>query len=76
MSQTTDVIEFIREHGSITQRQASRIGCDRLSARIHEMRKFGINIQQEMVSVKKSNGKKTRIARYTIPGGVPECFKA
>lgn len=76
MSQATDVINFIRDHGSITQRQASRIGCDRLASRICELRKFGIPVDVEMVSVKKANGKCTRIARYTIPGGVPDCFKA
>lgn len=76
MSQVADVIEFIRDHGSITQRQASRIGCDRLASRICDMRKDGITVAVEMVAVKKKNGKRTRIARYTIPGGVPDCFKA
>ena len=76
MSQATDIIEFIRDNGSITMAQAYAIGCGRLASRIYDLRAAGINIEREMVSVVKANGQKTRVARYTILGGVPECFKA
>ena len=77
MSQITDVIEYIRDHGSITSRQAMmNLGCYRLASRINDMRKGGIPVESEMITVPAHNGKNTRIARYTIPGGVPECFKA
>ena len=77
MSQITDVIEYIRDHGSITSRQAIfNLGCYRLASRINDMRKGGIPVESEMITVPAHNGKNTRIARYTIPGGVPECFKA
>ncbi len=75
MSQATDIIEFIRDYGSITTRQAMIfLGCYRLSSRIHEMKKAGIPIEREMITVPAHDGKDTRVARYTIPGGVPECF--
>lgn len=77
MSQTTDIIEFSRDHGSITTKQATDIlGCYRLSGRIYDMRKFGIPVEREMITVPAHNGGTTHVARYTIPGGVPECFKA
>ena len=77
MSQATDVIEFIRDNGSITTKQATEeLGCYRLSGRIYDMRKAGIPIEREMVTVPAHNGRNTRVARYTIPGGVPSCFKA
>ena len=75
MSQATDVIEFIRDHGSITTMQAFGLGITRLASRVHEMRSFGIPIEKEMVSVLNHKGETCRVARYTIPGGVPECFR-
>ena len=76
MSQATDVIEFIRDNGSITTLQAFSIGITRLASRVHELRSFGINVEKEMVNVKNRKGETCRVARYTIPGGVPECFSA
>jgi hypothetical protein len=77
MSQATDVIEFIKKHGSITTKQATDIlGCYRLSGRIYDLKKFGIQIEKEMITVPRRDGTNTRVARYTIPGGVPECFRA
>lgn len=77
MSQVLDIIEYIRDNGSITTRQAmTELGCFRLASRINEMRKHGIPIDVEMVSVPTRNGKTARVARYTIPGGVPPCFEA
>lgn len=76
MSQATDVIEFIRDNGSITTLQAFSLGITRLASRVHELRSFGINVEKEMVNVKNRKGETCRVARYTIPGGVPECFSA
>ena len=77
MSQATDIIDFIRVHGSITTKQANeQLGCYRLASRIGELKKFGVPIEREMITVPAHNGKNTRVARYTIPGGVPECFTA
>ena len=77
MSQTTDIIEFIRDHGSITTKQAvEQLGCLRLASRISEMKAFGIPVEREMITVPNRKGESCRVARYTIPGGVPECFNA
>ena len=77
MSQTTDIIEFIRDHGSITTKQAvEQLGCLRLASRISEMKAFGIPVEREMITVPNRKGESCRVARYTIPGCVPECFNA
>ena len=76
MSQAVDIIKYIRDNGSITTRQAMvDLGVFRCAARISEIRKFGINVETEMVTVPARNGKTARVARYTIPGGVPPCFE-
>ena len=76
MSQATDVIEFIRDHGSITTMDAFGLGITRLASRVHELRSFGICVEKEMVAVLNRKGETCRVAKYTIPGGVPECFRA
>lgn len=76
MSQAVDIIEFIRDNGSITTMQAFGLGVTRLASRVHDMRKVGIPFEKEMVTVLNRKGEACRVARYTIPGGVPECFKA
>ena len=76
MSKATDIIEYIRDHGSITTMQAFGIGITRLASRVHDLRRFGIPVDREMVEVLNRKGETCRVARYTIPGGVPECFRS
>lgn len=73
MSQATEVIEFIRDNGSITTMQAFGIGVTRLASRIHEIKSIGIDVQKEMVTVQNRKGENCRVARYTIPD-IPSCF--
>lgn len=68
MSQATDVIEFIRDHGSITTKQAmEELGCYRLSGRIYDIKAIGIEVEREMVTVQDRHGNDRRVARYSIP---------
>ena len=77
MSQATEIIDFIKSHGSITTKQAvDFLGCYRLASRVHDIRSMGINVQKEMITVQNRHGGNCRVARYFIPGGVPECFSA
>lgn len=67
MSQTTEVLDYIEKHGSITQVEAwERFQCWRLSARIEELREAGIPIVTEI----KTNGK-TRWAEYRLEKPLP-----
>ena len=74
MSQALDVIEYIRDHGSITTKQAMEdLGCYRLSGRIYDIRSWGIEVNREMVTVQNRKGQDCRVARYTIPN-IPAAF--
>ena len=75
MSQALEVIDYIRDNGSITTKDATDIGIYRLSARIYDIRAFGITVDKEMVTVKNRKGEDCRVARYTIPD-LPACFYA
>ena len=76
MSQATDVIEYIRDHGSITTKQAMEdLGCYRLSGRIYDIKSWGIEVKKEMVTVQNRKGNDCRVARYTIPN-IPAAFYA
>lgn len=76
MTQSQRIIEFIRENGSITPMEGFEMGITRLAARVNEMRRNGVNIVTETVEGVNRFGDKVRFARYTIPGGVPGCFRA
>ncbi len=67
MSQAKEVIDFIRQNGSITTMQAFGLGITRLASRVHDIRGYGINVEKEMVTVKNRKGEDCRVARYTIP---------
>ena len=76
MSQATDIILYIREHGSITTKQAMEdLGCYRLSGRIYDIKQHGITVEKTMVDVLNRKGETCRVALYTIPN-IPECFSA
>ena len=76
MSQATDVIEYIRDNGSITTKQAMEdLGCYRLSGRIYDIKAIGIEVEKEMITVQNRNGKDCRVAKYTIPN-LPAAFYA
>ena len=66
MNQAKQVLEYIQEHGSITQREALRkLGVGRLAARISDLRAEGYNITTEIIKVHTKGGK-AHVARYTL----------
>lgn len=68
MTQTQRIIEYLDKHGEITQRDAVRLGCYRLSARIHDLRQQGIAIRSETKSVRNADGSHSNIAVYSYGG--------
>lgn len=66
MTQIVDIILFIVRFGSITNKQAMKIGVGRLSARIGELRTMGIGIDTIPVIIPKPNGKASRIGKYVF----------
>ena len=64
------ILDFIKEHGSITQMEAVYLGCYRLSARIFELRQMGVDIISDIVKVQTRDGGFAWVARYRINDGV------
>lgn len=70
MSDEMAVLQYIREHGSITTKQAFEdLGCTRLSGRVYDLRKKGYNVQTDVIEVPKRDGKTARVARYFLREG-------
>lgn len=65
MTQEQRILEYLDKHGEITQRDAVRLGCYRLSARIHDIRQRGIVIKSDTRTVKNADGSHSNIAVYT-----------
>lgn len=66
MKQTDKIIAFCEAHGSITQRDAFKLGIYRLAPRIIDLRNAGYVIGVESLTVINSDGSKSRVAKYTI----------
>lgn len=61
-SQSAQILAYLAKGYSLTHRDAQRLfNCDRLGARIYDLKNEGHNIITEMVS---ENGK--RFARYSL----------
>ena len=61
-SQSYQIREYLLQGNSITAMEALRLfGCFRLSGRIYDLRKEGINISSTIIKI---NGK--RVAEYSI----------
>ena len=64
--QEKDVIDFIKDNGSITTLQAFGIGVARLASRVFDLRAKGVPIKSELVEVENRKGEKCRVARYWL----------
>jgi hypothetical protein len=68
-AQAQRVLEYIENHGSITQFQAlGDIGVMRLASRISELKKKGYPIESKIVVVTNRYGEKCRIKQYSLGG--------
>lgn len=66
LTQCEKIVEYMNEHGSITQLDAYKLGCMRLPSRIHDLRKQGYAINVKTERVKKADGGYAPIARYSL----------
>ena len=67
MTQNERVMQYLREFGTITPLDALRdLGCMRLGARCHELRKQGVRITSEMIPVQNRWGETVRVAQYRL----------
>lgn len=66
MTQTEKILNYMNEHGSITARQAYKMGIMRLASRISDLRCAGYRIKTENVKVKNRDGSHSHIAKYSM----------
>lgn len=66
MKQTQQIIDFMRENGSITTMQAFEMGITRLASRIHDLRCMGLEIESETVKAKNRFNEPIHFARYRL----------
>jgi hypothetical protein len=68
MTQKEEILQYIKEHGSITPMDAFYdLAITKLATRISEMRKDGIEFNIEMVKHRnKRNTRTVRYARYSL----------
>lgn len=63
------IFDYMTEFGSITTLQSFvDLGESRLSARIFELKRKGINISSERVSVSNRYGEKRSVSKYWVTG--------
>lgn len=65
-TQCEKILDYMKEHGEITQREAIYLGCYRLASRIHDIKSSGIRIKTETREVENVDGTKSHIAVYSI----------
>lgn len=69
-TQAQRVLDYIEEHGSITQFEAmTELGIMRLASRISELKKNGYNIVSRMITVKNRFGENCSVKQYSMGSG-------
>lgn len=67
LTQCKRILAHLREHGSITQMEATNeYGITRLGARVWDLKRQGYNIEKTMESGQNRYGESTTYARYTL----------
>lgn len=68
-NQNQRILDYIAEHGSISQLEAlNALGIMRLASRISDLKRRGYPIISHMDSVKNRFGEECRIKRYRLAG--------
>lgn len=65
-TQHEKIIDYMREVGELSQREAYFMGVGRLASRIHDLKKAGYNIVTEMREVTNADGSKSHVAFYHL----------
>ena len=64
ITQCDKIVAFITEHGSITDRQATKLGIRRLASRIWDLKNHGYKIKTDMIKVKNRDGSYSHVGKY------------
>lgn len=67
MSGKERILNYLKEHKSITQLQAINLFWDwRLSDKIYRLKKDGYNIRTEQLKVKRADGTNAYVSKYIL----------
>ncbi len=67
MTQAQRIVDYIKEHGSITPYEAFRdLGITKLATRVSEMQKSGIKFEKSLVKSKNRFGDAVTYMKYTL----------
>ena len=68
MTQSERIIDYIKQFGSISPLEAFRdLGITKLATRISEMKKEGMEFDQEFMKSKNRFGETVHYMRYSLP---------
>lgn len=68
-TQAERILQYMEDFGSITQLEAlNDLGCMRLASRISDLKKKGIPIKSEVITVKNRYKEDCYIKRYSLGG--------
>lgn len=60
------IYAYMKDHGSITQKEANTLSVARLASRVNDMKKAGFHIVTQMENGVNQFGEPTRYARYFL----------
>ncbi len=60
------IYAYMKDHGSITQKEANMLSVARLASRVNDMKKAGFHIVTHMETGVNQYGESTRYARYFL----------
>lgn len=66
MTQSERIIRYMQDFGSITPMDAFRMGITKLATRVSEMRRDGIQIEDDWVTDKNQFGEPVRFKKYWL----------
>ena len=67
MSQNQQILDYLSSGKKLTSLDALNLfGCNRLAARINDLKQNGFNIESEMIDVECNHGHTARVACYSM----------
>lgn len=66
MTQSERIIRYMQDFGSITPMDAFRMGITKLATRVSEMRRDGMQIEDDWVKGKNQFGEPVRFKKYWL----------
>lgn len=66
ITQCDKIVAYMTEHGSITDRQATRLGIRRLASRIWDLKTRGYRIKMDLIKVKNADGSFSHVGKYSF----------